>query len=80
MTTKTIDPAIFKAYDVRAVYPTQIDGEVARRVGRAFVDYLGGWATAASISKCRSARAAAWRSRWARSSSARCIATMMMAR
>src|SRR5687767_10598923 len=42
MTTRTIDPAIFKAYDVRAVYPTQIDGEVARRVGRAFVDYLGG--------------------------------------
>ena len=42
MTTKTIDPAIFKAYDVRAVYPAQIDGEVARRVGRAFVDYLGG--------------------------------------
>ena len=38
---KTIDPAIFKAYDVRAVYPTQIDGEVARRVGRAFIDYLG---------------------------------------
>ena len=42
MTTKIIDPAIFKAYDVRAVYPTQIDGEVGRRVGRAFVDYLGG--------------------------------------
>ncbi len=41
MTTKTIDPTIFKAYDVRAVYPTQIDGEVARRVGRAFIDYLG---------------------------------------
>src|SRR5512132_2139876 len=41
MTTKKIDPAIFKAYDVRAVYPTQIDGEVARRVGRAFIDYLG---------------------------------------
>src|SRR5687767_13811035 len=42
MTTRTIDPAIFKAYDVRAIYPRQIDGEVARRVGRAFVDYLGG--------------------------------------
>ncbi len=38
----TVDPAIFKAYDVRAVYPGQINGEVARRVGRAFVDYLGG--------------------------------------
>src|SRR5438876_153290 len=38
----TVDPAIFKAYDVRAIHPWQINGEVARRVGRAFVDYLGG--------------------------------------
>ena len=37
-----VDPGIFKAYDVRAVYPSQINGEVARRVGRAFIDYLGG--------------------------------------
>jgi phosphomannomutase len=41
-TTTTVDPSIFKAYDVRAIYPTQINGEVARRIGRAFVDYLGG--------------------------------------
>jgi phosphomannomutase len=41
-TSVTVDPSIFKAYDVRAIYPTQINGEVARRVGRAFVDYLGG--------------------------------------
>jgi phosphomannomutase len=40
MTTTTVDPAIFKAYDVRAIHPTQINGEVARRVGRAFIDYL----------------------------------------
>ena len=40
--TVNVDPGIFKAYDVRAVYPTQINGEVARRVGRAFIDYLGG--------------------------------------
>jgi phosphomannomutase len=40
--TFTVDPSIFKAYDVRAIYPTQIGGEVARRVGRAFIDYLGG--------------------------------------
>jgi phosphomannomutase len=40
MATVTIDPGIFKAYDVRAIHPTQINGEVARRVGRAFVDYL----------------------------------------
>jgi phosphomannomutase len=37
----TIDPGIFKAYDVRGLYPSQLDAEVARRVGRAFVDYLG---------------------------------------
>lgn len=36
-----IDPGIFKAYDVRGVYPDQLDEEVARAVGRAFVAYLG---------------------------------------
>jgi phosphomannomutase len=36
----TIDASIFKAYDVRGLYPGQLDGELARRIGRAFVDYL----------------------------------------
>jgi phosphomannomutase len=36
-----VDPSIFKAYDVRGIYPTQLDGEVARAVGAAFVEYLG---------------------------------------
>jgi phosphomannomutase len=36
-----IEPSIFKAYDVRGLYPGQLHGEVARRIGRAFVDYLG---------------------------------------
>jgi phosphomannomutase len=36
-----IHPSIFKAYDVRGLAPGQINGEVARRIGRAFVDYLG---------------------------------------
>ena len=36
-----IEPAIFKAYDIRGIHPSQIDGETARRVGRAFVHYLG---------------------------------------
>jgi phosphomannomutase len=36
-----IDPSIFKAYDVRGIYPHQINGEVARRIGANFVDYLG---------------------------------------
>jgi phosphomannomutase len=37
----TIDPGIFKAYDIRGLHPSQLDREVARQVGRAFVDYLG---------------------------------------
>jgi phosphomannomutase len=36
-----LDPGIFKAYDVRGIYPSQLDGEAARRIGRAFADYLG---------------------------------------
>jgi phosphomannomutase len=37
----TIEPAVFKAYDVRGLYPAEIDAELFRRIGRAFVDYLG---------------------------------------
>jgi len=41
-----IDPAIFKAYDVRGVYGEEIDEDVAYRVGRAFprvlADEVGG--------------------------------------
>jgi phosphomannomutase len=37
---KAVDPGIFKAYDVRGLVPSQLDAEVARRIGRAFVDYL----------------------------------------
>ena len=36
-----IDASIFKAYDVRGIYPTQINADVARQIGAAFVDYLG---------------------------------------
>ncbi len=39
--TFTLDPGIFKAYDVRGLYPSQLTGEVARRIGCAFVQYLG---------------------------------------
>jgi phosphomannomutase len=31
-----IDPSIFKAYDVRGIYPDQMDEDVAYRIGRAF--------------------------------------------
>jgi phosphomannomutase len=39
--TRSIEPGIFKAYDVRGLVPSQLDPEAARRIGRAFVDYLG---------------------------------------
>lgn len=35
-----IDPSIFKAYDIRGVYPDQLDEDIAHQVGRAFVEYL----------------------------------------
>jgi phosphomannomutase len=35
-----LNPAIFKAYDVRGLYPAEIDEGVARQIGRAFVAYL----------------------------------------
>jgi phosphomannomutase len=36
-----IDESIFKAYDIRGVYPDQLDESVARDIGRAFVNHLG---------------------------------------
>lgn len=36
-----IDPSIFKAYDIRGVYPQQLNEDLAHQVGRAFVAYLG---------------------------------------
>jgi phosphomannomutase len=35
-----ITPDIFKAYDVRGLYPSELDEETARLIGRAFVAYL----------------------------------------
>ncbi len=35
-----IDPVIFKAYDIRGIYPEQMNEEVAYLVGRALVTYL----------------------------------------
>ena len=32
---------IFKAYDVRGLYPSQLDEDASRRIGAAFVRYLG---------------------------------------
>jgi phosphomannomutase len=36
-----MNPNIFKAYDVRALYPSEIDETIAREIGRGFVAYLG---------------------------------------
>ena len=38
---KAINPAIFKAYDVRGLYGTEIDRETAYNIGRALVTYTG---------------------------------------
>ena len=43
MTTKSstsINPAIFKAYDVRGLYPSEVNEDAARQIGRGFVAYL----------------------------------------
>jgi phosphomannomutase len=36
----TVNPDIFKAYDVRGVYPDEVNEEAARGIGGAFVAYL----------------------------------------
>ncbi len=36
-----IDQSIFKAYDFRGIYPTQLNEEIMERIGRAFVEFLG---------------------------------------
>src|SRR5580704_17578213 len=36
-----MDPGIFKAYDVRGVYPGEVNEDAARAIGAAFVAYLG---------------------------------------
>jgi len=36
-----INPAVFKAYDVRGLYPSEITEDLFHQLGRAFVAYLG---------------------------------------
>ena len=58
-----IDPAIFKAYDVRGVYGEEIDEDVAYRIGRAFprvlADEVGGEAAGLRIGLGRDMRLSA---------------------
>ncbi len=35
-----VDPTIFKAYDIRGIYPDQLDEDTGRAVGRAFASFL----------------------------------------
>src|SRR5262245_12264460 len=35
-----IDPAIFKAYDIRGLYPSELNPDIARQIGRGFAAYL----------------------------------------
>ena len=35
-----MNPDIFKSYDIRGVYPSELDEQVAERIGRAFVGFL----------------------------------------
>ncbi len=37
----SLNPDIFKAYDIRGTYPDQVNEEAARAIGAAFVAYLG---------------------------------------
>ena len=37
----TFDESIFKAYDIRGIYPDQLDENIARLVGAGMVEYLG---------------------------------------
>ena len=36
-----INPEVFKAYDVRGLYPEEVNEALFRQLGRAFVAYLG---------------------------------------
>ncbi len=36
----TIDPTVFKAYDIRGTYPDQINGEIAYKIGYALAGFL----------------------------------------
>ena len=36
----SVNPGIFKAYDIRGLYPQELNEDLARQAGRAFVAYL----------------------------------------
>ncbi len=36
-----VDKSIFRSYDIRGIYPSQLNEDIAAKIGRAFVDYTG---------------------------------------
>ncbi|PIW75019.1 MAG: hypothetical protein CO002_04315, partial [Candidatus Portnoybacteria bacterium CG_4_8_14_3_um_filter_44_10] len=38
----SINPKIFKTYDVRGIYPAEVNEEAANKIGAAFAIYLSG--------------------------------------
>src|SRR5947209_6089417 len=38
---QAVNPAIFKAYDIRGIYGEEIDAELAQRIGRAYARVIG---------------------------------------
>ena len=36
-----VNPSVFKAYDVRGIYPTEVTADLFHQLGRAFIAYLG---------------------------------------
>ncbi len=51
-----IDTSIFKAYDIRGLYPGEINEAVAKQIGRGFVAYLGAKSAATRIGVSRDMR------------------------
>jgi phosphomannomutase len=39
--TVQVNPSIFKAYDIRGIYPEELNEEIGYAIGRAFVTFLG---------------------------------------
>jgi phosphomannomutase len=40
LNSMSVDTSIFKAYDIRGTYPTQLNEEIAYRIGQAFVRFI----------------------------------------
>jgi len=49
-----MDPSIFKAYDIRGLFPQQLDAAVVRRIARAFTrHWQRSWQWSMRGQRCR---------------------------